>query len=767
MTAVIDKLLAGMRKQFGESAKISVASDLQGTRTFGSSGSLALDFALGNGGWPTNRVVEICGSEHVGKTSLALLTMRSFLLAQPERCALLLDCEHKSDVDWVAAMVGEELMGRVIIMQPLHIEQATDMYTSAVAGDPAKGIPSGLFSIAVLDSIGGAPSMQSVNKSAEIATFGGNAIGVGRFARLAASHSNIFNCLAAETPVITDKGVRAIGDLAGSIHRVLTAGGNWVEAPFKEFGVQPLMRVTLERNGRRREFYATSGHRWFIDRQRTKRLYVHGSLSWDDIDKIRDLHAQGELTQRDIAGRFGVSQTAISRIINRTRWTDEQRARDAVDGDLGTIKKTELTTGELQAGMRLTAAYGRNLIRDGVSPSPFGIARGMTFGDGSRMGRGCVVDLFGKKDANMLPYFLGCRSYRYDRKGYNVESVRVVDLPGYFKDRPPLHESPAYLYGWLAGYFAADGNVNTQGQVGLTSVERANLEHVEAICRLLGIHTADISTHSGEVTLPQGGRREVTYHTLRLDPYSLSEAFFCIPEHRERWHQRMQMPNRRVEHWTVVAIEETDRVEEVYCAVVPETESFALDGNILTGNCLTIGINQVREDMAGLHRVIRPGGLAWKHAIAQSVVLKRGQGKLNETINGEEIQVGQEIKAKIIKNGLAVPGRVASWWFFNMPTTNHMFGIDTLEEIVRLSVLAGVVERRGGWYHHPALSGGRILGKDKLEAAIRDDTALYATLRSEVMARLGDVADQVAPITDPEAPIDDTPMIRPIGDLSE
>jgi hypothetical protein len=72
-------------------------------------------------------------------------------------------------------------------------------------------------------------------------------------------------------------------------------------------------------------------------------------------------------------------------------------------------------------------------------------------------------------------------------------------------------------------------------------------------------------------------------------------------------------------------------------------------------------------------------------------------------------------------------------------------------------VLAGVVERKGGWYHHPALPEGRILGKDKLEAAIRDDDALFDTLRSETMARLADVADQVAPLSDPEAPIDEAP----------
>jgi len=174
-------------------------------------------------------------------------------------------------------------------------------------------------------------------------------------------------------------------------------------------------------------------------------------------------------------------------------------------------------------------------------------------------------------------------------------------------------------------------------------------------------------------------------------------------------------------------------------------------------NCLTIGVNQVREDMAGLHRTIRPGGMAWKHAVTQSVVLKRGQGKVHDKINGEDVQVGQEIKGKVIKNGCAPPGRTASWWFFNIPTDRYAFGIDTMDEIVRLSLLTNVIERKGAWYFHPALPDGKIQSKDRLQDTIRDDDSLFATLRSEVMARLGDVADQVAPISDPDTDIPDEP----------
>jgi len=74
-------------------------------------------------------------------------------------------------------------------------------------------------------------------------------------------------CLAAETPVITDEGVRPIAELAGTTTRVLTTGGVWVAAPFRSFGTQRLSRIVLSRSGRQKEVFATAEHRWFVRTQ--------------------------------------------------------------------------------------------------------------------------------------------------------------------------------------------------------------------------------------------------------------------------------------------------------------------------------------------------------------------------------------------------------------------------------------------------------------------------------------------------------------------
>ena len=73
-------------------------------------------------------------------------------------------------------------------------------------------------------------------------------------------------------------------------------------------------------------------------------------------------------------------------------------------------------------------------------------------------------------------------------------------------------------------------------------------------------------------------------YLLGLMRKSLDESFFIIPSHRERFVATHETVSER-KSWTVVSVEETDRVEEVFCATVEGTHSFALEDNLLTRNC--------------------------------------------------------------------------------------------------------------------------------------------------------------------------------------
>lgn len=152
-------------------------------------------------------------------------------------------------------------------------------------------------------------------------------------------------------------------------------------------------------------------------------------------------------------------------------------------------------------------------------------------------------------------------------------------------------------------------------------------------------------------------------------------------------------------------------------------------------NCCTIGINQVRDDMDGYHRVITPGGKAWKHACSLRINLKPGDQKFIDKINGENIQVGYSIVAKVIKNSVAPPHRLGWYCFYNVPS-KYGFGIDQAEEAVRLGTLTGVIEVRGGWYAHPALPGGKVQGQGRLIDTVLGDEKIKSIIVGETLSKL-------------------------------
>ena len=106
-----------------------------------SSGSLALDAALGIGGFPRGRIVEIYGPEGAGKTMVSLHAIRE---AQKEDgTAAFVDAEHALDVQF-ARRLGVDVEN-LIVSQPDSGEQALEIVDTLVR--------SGAFDVIVVDSV--------------------------------------------------------------------------------------------------------------------------------------------------------------------------------------------------------------------------------------------------------------------------------------------------------------------------------------------------------------------------------------------------------------------------------------------------------------------------------------------------------------------------------------------------------------------------------------------------------------------------------------
>ncbi len=106
-----------------------------------SSGSLGLDLALGVGGYPRGRVIEIYGPESSGKTTL---TLHAIAEAQKKGgIAAFIDAEHAFDRGY-AADLGIDI-DNLIISQPDHGEQALEIADNLIR--------SGAIDIIVIDSV--------------------------------------------------------------------------------------------------------------------------------------------------------------------------------------------------------------------------------------------------------------------------------------------------------------------------------------------------------------------------------------------------------------------------------------------------------------------------------------------------------------------------------------------------------------------------------------------------------------------------------------
>jgi recombination protein RecA len=138
----LELALAQIEKAFGRGAvmRMGEAGETDGIRTV-STGSIALDLALGVGGLPRGRIVEIFGAESAGKTTLAMAAVAEAQAAGGQ--AAFIDVEHAMDPAY-ARLIGVDV-DKLLISQPDSAEQALEITEYLIR--------SGALDIIVIDSV--------------------------------------------------------------------------------------------------------------------------------------------------------------------------------------------------------------------------------------------------------------------------------------------------------------------------------------------------------------------------------------------------------------------------------------------------------------------------------------------------------------------------------------------------------------------------------------------------------------------------------------
>src|SRR5690625_2675027 len=137
----LDMALRQIERQFGKGSIMKLGEEGAQKIDSISSGSLALDVALGIGGYPRGRVVEIYGPESSGKTTVAL-----HAIAEAQKKggqAAFIDAEHALDPNYARAL-GVNIE-ELLLSQPDTGEQALEIAEALVR--------SGAIDIVVIDSV--------------------------------------------------------------------------------------------------------------------------------------------------------------------------------------------------------------------------------------------------------------------------------------------------------------------------------------------------------------------------------------------------------------------------------------------------------------------------------------------------------------------------------------------------------------------------------------------------------------------------------------
>ena len=189
----LETALSMVNKQFGEGSLIRLGEAFKMNVDAISTGSVAIDLALGVGGLPRGRIVEIYGPESSGKTTLCLS-----LIAEAQRKggnAVFIDVEHALDPKY-AKVVGVNLEN-LMVAQPECGEDALNIAETLIR--------SGAIDVVVVDSVAALVSRQELDGQMGDTTVGLQARMMSQAMRRLTAAISKTNCICVFTNQIREK----------------------------------------------------------------------------------------------------------------------------------------------------------------------------------------------------------------------------------------------------------------------------------------------------------------------------------------------------------------------------------------------------------------------------------------------------------------------------------------------------------------------------------------------------------------------------------
>jgi recombination protein RecA len=693
----LDLALANIEKQFGKGSLMRLGDAAAVKVPAIPSGALALDIALGIGGLPRGRVVEIYGPESSGKTTVAL-----HVIAEAQKLggiAAFIDAEHALDPVYARAL-GVDI-NEMLVSQPDNGEQAleiADMLVRSAAVD-----------IIVIDSVA------ALTPRAEIEGEMGDSH-VGLQARLM---SQALRKLSGSlkrsntTAVFINQLREKIGVMFGCFSystRVTLADGTQEE--IGKIVDQKLPVEVLSYDTDRDEFVPRKVTNWF-DNGVTDEF-------------LRFTVARG--------GGNGRSQFAVTRnhlISTPHGWA---HAGDLAVGD--TV---------LQAVEHRLSAFQWDVVLGGLmGPGTLSTSRS---GHGARfrMGHGAKQaayadwkgSLFANLDVSRTTNDAGAVFLDLQSLPELAELRRAVDLAGkkvlsydYLKRLTPLSIAIWYQDDGAFALRSKGFRERTQGGSGRSEI---CVEAMERSSRVrLRDHLADtwdlhatLVDRAGKAVLQFPTAETAKLHALIAPFVHPSMEHKLLPRYRGRFEVEpvFEAPRRRAVPMPIVDITAgppNGRHTHRYDLEVEGTHTYLADGVVVHNSPETT-----------------PGGRALKFYSSVRLDVRR-----IETLKDGTSAVGNRVRVKVVKNKVAPPFRQAEFDII------YGEGISKEGSLIDVGVEEGIIRKAGAWYTYDGEQLGQ--GKENARTFLKEHEDVAQEIEKKVKEKLG-----IDPLAADEAPVAD------------
>ena len=676
----LDMALKQIDKTFGKGTIVRLGDKNIEPIAAISTGSLGLDMALGIGGVPEGRVIEIYGPESSGKTTLALQITAS-AQADDKVCAFI-DAEHALDVLY-AKNLGVDVEN-LLVSQPDFGEQALDVLETLAR--------SGAVDLIVVDSVA------ALTPKAEIEGEMGD-MQVGLQARLMSKALRKLTAVLhkTNTTVIFINQLRMkIGMMGyGCFHYDTLV--NFIDGRSLPIG-------EVVDNQIKGDVYSVN--------EKSGEIEIKPIVDWHDNGKVESsnefIHIQTQSI--DGRGRFGFTCTQNHKILTDSGW-----------------KKAE----ELSFEDRLVSRYNET-----VNGSYGEFIRGMLIGDSQlkiREKNTANLKLQDNENSDYLNWkldklekFLNFkeikinRGFRYDSE-FTYEFAKIKRELG---ERDPLYMlennySPLSLALWFMddGYY---DNKNGHNRYNL-SVKRFKNQNIllDKIVKELKSRTEidgiSIFYKEGNIMFTVKATDSLAEKIASYIPPSMQ---YKLPEkYRGRYieFELSNTPNIQKDYVEIKEIREASnrqmRKKRKFDISVKDNKNYMV-GGIRNG----VVVHNSPETTTG--------GNALKFYASVRIDIRR-----IATLKQGESQIGNRVKAKVIKNKVAPPFRQAEF--------DIMFGegISKEGELVDYGVKFDIIDKSGSWYSYGEGKLGQ--GKENVKAKFKEDTKLRDEIEAKIKEALG------------------------------